>query len=200
MRKGLWIASLILSLPLFSEKPAGDWIAPPRVEMKAGYFFFASQKLRDVYGSGGFEIQASGSYPIKRELHIYGSVGFLEAWGNSTHFDQGTTLWEIPVDVGLKPILRITSYADWYIAVGPRYFYVHQSNHSSFVDQTVSKNGIGLFANTGFHFFPIDHLLVDLFGEYSYQPVDISSSKSGAHGRDTQVGGFYFGAGLGYLF
>lgn len=195
----------ILGIALFSTTFAQDNMSPPKempsstFEIKTGYFFFASQTMRNVYNYGGFQIQTCGSYTILKHLQLYGSIGFLEAWGKSLHFHQKTALWQIPVDLGLKPVLSLSPSVQWYAALGPRYFYLYQDNQSSSVNSYV-KNGIGMFVNTGFHFFPANHLLVDLFGEYSYEPVHSSSWKSGVHGRSVQVGGFSFGAGLGYTF
>ena len=173
---------------------------PPLWEVKGSYFFFASSVMRDIYGSGGFEVQMSGSYPICRGLQIYGSVGFLEAWGQSQNFHQDTSIWQIPVDLGLKPVITIASFAEYYLAVGPRYFYVHQHNDSNYVNKNTSRNGAGLFVNTGFNFFPIPHLLVDVFAEYAYEPTNFSSDIRNVYGGDVQVSLFNFGAGIGYAF
>jgi hypothetical protein len=64
----------------------------------------------------------------------------------------------------------------------------------------MSQNGLGGFVNMGFNFFPCRHLLVDVFGEYSYNRMHFHSSKTNSYGESAQVGGFAFGAGLGYAF
>jgi hypothetical protein len=172
----------------------------PLLEAKAGYFFFASEKMSEVYRDGGFEVQLSGSFPIYRCLQVYASAGYLQAWGQSENGHQDTTIWEIPIDLGLKPVLNIASYAQYYIALGPRYFYVHQHNDSSYVNRNLSKNGVGFFINTGFNFFPIRHLLIDIFGEYAYEAPRFSSSKPNVFGGKIQISKFTFGAGVGYAF
>ena len=172
----------------------------PLLEGKVGYFFFASEKMRDVYSNGGFELQWSGSYPVYECLQIYASLGYLQAWGTSESGGQSTTLWQIPVDLGLKSIFNIASFAQYYIGLGPRYFHIHQHNDSAYVDRNVSDNGIGLFSNMGFNFFPIRHCFVDLFGEYAYEPAHFSSSKPNVFGGDAQMSVFTFGIGVGYAF
>ena len=176
------------------------YATPPIIEVKAGYLIFASQKMRDVYHCGGPEIQLTGAYPIKENLEIYGNIGFLQAWGKSLHLHERTIFWRIPVDLGLRPVFNLTSFMQWYAALGPRYFYAHQHNISSFVNRKIGKSGIGAFANTGFSFFPSSHFLIDIFGEYSYEPLHFSSSKTNVSTRTLQVGGFYFGVGFGYAF
>lgn len=170
------------------------------LEMKAGYFFFASSEMRDVYSSGGFALELSGSCPIYNWLQIYGSMGYLQASGTSQGGDQSTTIWQLPIDLGLKPVFNIASFIQYYIAIGPRYFYVHQHNDSFFVDQNLGKSGIGFFANTGFNFFPTRHLFIDIFAEYAYEPVSFSSSKTNVFGSRIQVSPVVFGAGIGYAF
>jgi hypothetical protein len=64
----------------------------------------------------------------------------------------------------------------------------------------MNKNGFGGFANMGFNFFPCKNLFIDVFGEYSYGRMHFHSSKTNSYGQTAQVGGFTFGAGLGYVF
>lgn len=181
-------------------EPFYEGICLPRIEAKAGYFIFADKKMRDIYPHGGFEVQLSGSYPIKEWLHMYGSVGFIEAIGKSKPLHQKTTFWQIPVDLGLKAIMSITPCAEWYVALGPRYFYAHQHNHSSSVDSNLSKNGFGLFVNTGIEYFFTPCWYATCFGEYAYEPIRPSSSKTGVHTRRVQIGGYTVGIGAGYRF
>lgn len=171
----------------------------PLLETKASYFFFAGSNISKVYQDGGFQVQLSGAYPIRRGLQAYSSLGFSEAWGRSESFLQKTTLWQLSVDLGLKPVITIASFAQYYFAAGPRYFYVHQHNRSSYVHHIVVKNGAGFFVNTGFNFFPIPHLAIDLFGEYAYEPARFSSSNN-IYGRNVQLSLLSFGVGIGYAF
>ena len=205
MIKKLLILGFILSVFIFSPNSAqGDLftndICSLKVETKAGYFFFTNKKMRDVYKNGGYEIQISGSYPLRGCLDLYGSIGFIDATGRSLNFNQKTDFWQIPVDLGLKQTINIASCIDWYAALGPRYFYAHQHNHSDYVNRNIGKSGLGLFVNTGFDYYLNCNFYIKLFGEYSYQQIKPSSSEIGVNNRNLQVGGFYFGAGLGYAF
>ena len=172
--------------------------AGPMAEVKSGYFLFATSKMRDIF-DGGFGVQGCGSYPVWRWLQIYGSVGFLKQSGKTSSGDA-TSIWELPVDVGLKPVFNLYRSVQYYFAIGPRYFYVHQHNDSPYVDRNIAKNGVGLFVNTGFNFYLFRGLFIDVFGEYSYQPIHFSPSKTNVYGKSSQVGGFLFGGGLGYSF
>jgi len=172
----------------------------PSIEFKAGYFFFASSKMRDVYNQGGIDLQLCGAYPIWKGLEIYGSVEYLERSGHSLSSHRKTSLWEIPVNLGLKPVITICEQVQWYFTLGPRYFYVHQHNDSPYVNRNEGKSTVGMFANTGFNFIFWKHLLLDVFGEYSYGKIHFHTSKLGVQTRDLQIGGFTFGGGLGYAF
>jgi hypothetical protein len=187
----------LLAFLVFSVK---GFCAEPSLEAKLGYFFFADSKMRKVYDEGGVDLQLSGSYPVWKWLHLYGSVEYLQRSGHSLSDHQKTDIWQIPVTVGLKGCVTICSWASYYLTAGPRYFYVHVHNDSSYVDRNLDENGIGGFLGTGFSFFPYRHFLVDLFGEYSYERVHLNTSKRNVETKSMQIGGFVVGIGLGYGF
>lgn len=170
------------------------------LETKASYFFFSNSKMNKVYQNGGFQLQLSGSYPIWKILQLYSSIGYSHAWGRSISFHQRSSIEQLSIDLGLKPVFTINSFAKYYLALGPRYFYMHQQNHSSYVSSTINKSGAGLFTNTGFNISPCPHLIIDIFGEYTYEPINITSSRANVYGTKTQLSFFSFGAGIGYNF
>ncbi len=173
----------------------------PILEVKAGYFFFANHTMRKIYDDGGLDVQLSGSCPVLDGLNLYGSVEYLSKHGRSLSGDQRTSVWMLPVSLGIKPIFFISPRIQYYFAIGPRYFYFHQHNHSSYVPTNASRNGIGGFVNTGFNFLSRKNLLIDVFGEYSYEKTHFHSyDKTHVEGEKVQVGGFVFGGGLGYAF
>jgi hypothetical protein len=172
----------------------------PLLELKAGYFFFSDSKMKKVYKQGGYDFQLCGSTPLWKWLQIYASAEFLEKEGKSLNDSQSTRIWEIPLSLGLEAVAKINKQTHYYFMIGPRYFFVHVHNRSHFVDKTLNENGLGGFLGTGFHFFPCEHFLIDLFGEYSYCRLHFHSHKENVHARSVQVGGFVFGGGLGYAF
>ena len=172
----------------------------PTIEFKTGYFFFSESKMRKVYNKGGLDLQIAGSYPVWRWLQIYGSVEYIERHGQSLNDHQKTRIWEYPISLGLKSVAKICEKTQYYFTIAPRYFFVHVHNNSPFMDRKMNQNGIGGFVGTGFNFLPTPHLLIDVFGEYSYCKLHFHTHKSNTTGRAVQVGGFAFGAGLGYAF
>ena len=156
--------------------------------------------MRSIYKEGGGSLQLAGTYPIWKCISLYGAIGYQERSGRSHFAHESTRIWQIPIDVGVKPIFNITDTVQYYFAVGPRYFHLKQHNNSSDVQRNVVRNGVGFFVNTGFNFFPWRRVTADVFGEYSYERLSPNSSKTVRFGKGIQVGGLLFGMGLGYRF
>lgn len=174
------------------------------VELKGGYFIFANKKMHKVYDNGG-QVQLSGTYPLTNlcdcfRLDLYGSVGYQHSSGKSIGEHQKTSIWQVPVDLGLRPVFTMTPSLQLYASLGPRYFYIHQHNSSSYVYKDKGRSGIGLFVNTGFNYLICQNLILDVFGEYSYEKTHFHRHDSQYYTRDLQVGGYTIGAGLGYQF
>lgn len=179
--------------------------AQPQIEVKTGYFTFSNSKLRKVYDQGGWDVQLAASYPLgnlteRWQLQAYGAVEYFHRSGKSLQGNERSSLYSIPVNIGLKPLLKVTECLDYYFALGPRYFYLRQSNTSPYVYKNRSESGLGFFINTGFNFRLCDRLFLDIFGEYSYATVQFCSGKPRAYTRNIQVGGFTVGGGVGYTF
>jgi hypothetical protein len=173
---------------------------PPLVEVKAGYFFFTESPLNEIYDAGGIDLQLSASYPIWKQLQLYGSVEFLEKSKKSRHGKNEKSLWEIPLSIGLRPVFPIAPDVYYYFTVGPRYFIVHTHNHSSDDDEKIHSRGFGGFVNTGLLFIVGKCWAVDVFAEYSYKKMHFRSSHEKEQEESVQVGGLTFGTGFAYLF
>lgn len=189
----------------FTHEGAPCCFSQPLLEIKAGYFIFSNSKLRKVYNKGGLDIQLCASYPLwnlanRWTLSAYCAVEYFQRSGRSIHGHQKTAVWSVPINVGIKPIYKINANLNYYFAIGPRYFYLHQHNRSSYVYKNKSRSGLGLFVNTGFNYALSNHFVIDIFGEYSYAKVHLHSRKSNVYTRNIQIGGFTFGGGLGYQF
>ncbi|MDP1834413.1 MAG: hypothetical protein Q8K75_00660 [Chlamydiales bacterium] len=204
----LLVASSIAATQGFSSEPVeeGAWyyLPEPLVEVKAGYFNFSDSKLRKIYDKGGLDMQLCASYPLRYMnqwvLNAYGAVEFFQRSGTSLNGDQKTSLWSIPINLGIKPVYTISPNMQYYFAIGPRYFYIHQHNSSPYVYRNRSGNGLGFFANTGFHRMLDDGLMIDVFAEYSYGKVRFQGGRPAVYTTSMQIGGVTLGAGLGYEF
>jgi hypothetical protein len=168
----------------------------PLIEAKAGYFFFIDSPMQEIFNQGGLDLQVSGSYPIWRGLHVYGSVEWLQKSGSS--HGRKTDLWEVPISAGLKPVFPITCHLEYYFTLGPRLFFVGINDHYHTGRRHQSRAAFGGFLNSGLLFNFDSGFTLDLFGEYSYGKASFHNGI--AHGKSVQVGGLTFGLGLGYTF
>ena len=193
----------LLSL-FFLMLPLSCFALSPLVEVKAGYFFFTDSKLNKIFHNEGEDVQLSVSLPFANfgcwELDVYGSFEFWERTGRSLHGLQNTRFQGYPISIGFKPVLWITSHAQLYSTVGPRYVVTHVHNFSDYVDKHLVRGGFGVFANLGYLYTLSNCLTFDLFGEYSYVPVSYHTRKTNVMAHTIHVGGFTFGGGLGYRF
>lgn len=177
----------------------------PLFEVKAGYFFFSDSKMRKVYDKGGIDVQLCTAYPFLNLINgwtvsAYGALEYFHLSGRSLNGDQKTSLWAVPINIGLKSHYEISPHCEYYLAAGPRYLHLHQHNHSNYVYKNRSKNALGFFVNTGFYYSLNDCWVLDIFGEYSYAKMHFHGGRSNVYTRNIQVGGFTFGGGLGYRF
>jgi hypothetical protein len=174
----------------------------PYIEAKAGYFFFVTSPMSDVYNQGGLDVQISGAYPVARYLRAYGSVEYFNKSGRSLKGNQHTSIWAVPFSLGIQPVVYLNS-ADtltYYVTLGPRYFLTRAHNNSTYVSEHIRSNGWGAFANTGFTITLYNHLKLDFFGEYSYGRLHYKSTIPNSQGSHAQISGLTFGGGLSYAF
>jgi hypothetical protein len=161
--------------------------------------------MRKVYDTGGVDIQLAMSYPLWNpiqgwSLNAYGAVEYFHLCGKSINGHQNTSIWAVPVNIGLKPVYAINANTQYYFGVGPRFFYISQHNHSCSVYKNKAKNGVGFFLNTGFNYIFCTGFVIDIFGEYSYAKTHFHSGNSRIYTRNIQTGGFTFGGAFGYEF
>ena len=175
-------------------------VAESALEAKAGYLFFGDHKMREVYDDGGLDLQVCATFPAWQWIQVYLSVDSNQRHGKSLNIGQKTRFWEYPVSLGLQAVAAIIPQMHYYFTIGPRYIYAHVHNNSPYVDREMNHSTVGGFVNTGFHFFLLEHFLIDLFGEYSYARMHFHAHKKYAYGENAQVGGFTFGGGMGYAF
>lgn len=170
------------------------------LEIKPGYFFFANQTLGKIY-HGGFEIQGSLSYPLWEMIALYGSLGYLQVKGRSLQGNQKTSIFQVPLDIGLRIVADLNECANGYLSIGPRYFYFRQHNDSIYVNRNICRNGLGFFINGGCNFVKNEYFLLGIFGEYAFEQLSFNSMIPNVYGRQNmQVGGFTFGASIGFVF
>ncbi len=83
----------------------------PLFEVKTGYFFFSDSKMSKIYDQRriGYSIMCFLSFMESDEgwtLNAYGAVEYFHRSGKSINGHQKTSLWSVPVNIGLKACLR----------------------------------------------------------------------------------------------
>lgn len=198
---------VVLSLiTLFTTQgDCSDFFADSLVEIKTGYFFFTDSTMRNIYDKGGFDLQLCASCPLQDlstrwSLNAYGAFEYFECSGHSLNDHQKTSVWAIPFNFGLQPVYAFNAKLNYYVTIGPRYFYIHQHNDTSYLYKNKSRNGLGFFVNTGLKYALRDHLVIDIFGEYSYAKTHFHNKRAAVYTTNFQIGGLTFGGGVGYQF
>ena len=195
MIKKICALAIVCAMPSLHGQISCAWL-----EIKPGYFFFANHTLRKIY-NGGFEIQGSVTYPLCGMIALYGSLGYVHVKGKSLGGNQKTSISQIPLDGGIRAIVDVGECVKGYLSIGPRFFHFHQHNNSTYVNRDIRKNGFGFFINGGCNFIKSDCVLLGVFGEYAFEQKSFKSAIPNVYGRrDLQVGGFTFGASVGFTF
>jgi hypothetical protein len=161
---------------------------------------FTDPRMQSVYYGEGADIQLSSTYTVWNWVQLYAAVDYLRRRGLFLEAEEKTFITEIPVSFGIKPFVELSSKSQYFLALGPQYIYVHQHTRSATGDRNTSDHGFGGFLKTGFTFFPISHLVIDAFLEYTFGWADLNFSEEDVSFRTVQIGTIAFGAGLGWTF
>ena len=127
-----------------------DSASDPMIELKVGYFIFSDSRMRKVYDKGGIDLQLSSAFPICKWLQIYASCEFFQRSGKSLNLNENTSIWGVPLNLGLRSIFEISERSRYYLSAGPRYTFIQAHNQSSYVPHHVNNSAVGGFVNTGF--------------------------------------------------
>ena len=156
---------------------------------------------RGHHGCGGGYFGLVGQHPFCDYFDLYGSIGYRKVSGHALNTCEKTSLSVFPLDIGIKPIFNFCERFYYFFAIGPRFFYFHQHNYSPSVDCKINNGGVGLFVNTGFNIQLADCFLLGIFGEYSYEKKKVCPIMPNVFSNGSvQMGGFAFGASLGFVF
>jgi len=157
------------------------------LELKLGYFSPSNSDFRDIYG-GGINFGAEVTYPIKKCLAVWMSLGYFSKKGNLTYTAEETDLRIIPLSIGVKGFLRAGGKIDVYAGLGLDYNIYHEEN----VLGTVNDGGIGFLVKAGGYIKLSAKVVIDIFLVYSTCSLEPAAFKF-------NVGGFQGGLGFGLI-
>ncbi len=209
------------TLPTFgAQKTQQQVTTPPKtqegpegilLEFRTSYFYPLSSSYRAIFPNGNANYQITGAFPVYdgtnvwvRGLDLWAGVDYYGQNGKSTILKEKTSIWIVPITLGLKyffPPLGETYPVNFYVASGMKYFFVHTHNHSSYVQQNVNTNGMGGVVESGLTITFIQHLVLDVFGAYSFRTfggpeINLPNVES----TGLNISNINVGLGLGYKF
>lgn len=168
-------------------------------EAKAAYFRPTNSTVRDIYGSAQGLYTLEISPQLWKNLYGFTSGSFLYLRGHSTVDNSATTLYCIPIGLGLKYLWKV-SRADIYLGAGALGAYSHTKNDSPYVFETTARWGyggvfkLGTLVNKNAFFF-------DFFTEYTIIHIPFSNTRNGTIvPQNGDLSGWSLGAGIGYRF
>ena len=159
-------------------------------EFKMGYFRFDDKNLRHRYEKGLLDMQLTSSFCFWKPLYAYVGIEYIGDDGRVPKTHIKTKIRLVPISAGVQYLQPITYDLKYYVTLGARYFFAHQWTPSA----SLTRNGLGGFANTGFMYYLSPNIVIDFFGEYSYKKMHFKGM-----GGNLQVGGMTLGAGIGYF-
>jgi hypothetical protein len=164
------------------------------------YYLPISNKVRQIYDSGGLNWNFSLSILLFRNLYLWESFDYFNKTGSSINGGQKTSLTILPFTLGLKFIYPIGNYRI-HLAGGGKYYFVFNQNSSSYVDRKIDLNGLGGAAELGFSRLFWESLQISIYGNYSF--IDLKknkTSKTNVFIDRADLSGFYLGGGIGFCF
>jgi hypothetical protein len=157
------------------------------LEFKLGYFSPSNADFRDIYG-GGINFGAEVTFPVKKCLAIWMSLGYFGKTGELTYTLEETTLRIIPISAGVKCMLKAGAKIDVYGGLGLDYNIYREKN----VLGTVNHGAVGFLVKAGGYIKLSAKVLIDIFLAYSTCSMEPDAFKF-------NVGGFQGGLGFGLI-
>lgn len=162
------------------------------LEAKAAWYVPTSSRFRSIYGWGNGIYALEANFQIRNEWYIYSSGAFFISHGESagTAPSLKTTIWFIPVTLGVKYLSHFTAYNylwAWYAGAGGVGTYMQIHDNDPFVKEHFKNVGGGANFQLGGIWYLTEHFLIDLFAQYTVNYVPTSRKTANLSG--TSLGG-----------
>lgn len=169
------------------------------IEGRLGYFVPSSGLVKEVYHHGGVEPEIEATLRVYKELRVWANFNAFYRKGRSKELQDSTSIQLYPLSSGLKYNFRILDPFYVYLGLGPSITWAIICNHSPYVKGRVQKTCWGVVGKSGFTYYFSNHILIDLFADYSYSRLS-KISRPGVESTSVNVGGLRIGLGLGWAF
>jgi hypothetical protein len=166
------------------------WSSAVSVEVRGGYFFPASQDLRDVY-KNGLTFGADLTVPVWKGLSAWAGIDYFGKNGKLTFTQESTTIRIMPLFAGLK-LQSASSAVSPYVAAAAGYFMFKETNAIGIA----SGGKLGFLGQFGLLVKIAKRVSLDIHGRYS-------SSRYKSEGPEpftTELGGLQAGLGVAFRF
>jgi len=166
------------------------------LEGKISYYYQTDSTTRKIMGNGvlyGLE----SSFQAYCGWYPWLSVSILPNSGHSIGERNNTTMYLVPIGVGLKYLYEFGCYSTIYVGAGalPAYLYTHDRAP---VKRVRTKWDIGGIFKAGY-LVDMNCFFLDIFLEYLLLTMNFSDTDKTA-GRDADLSGLSAGGGIGYRF
>jgi hypothetical protein len=172
------------------------------VDANIGYFYPFSHTLREVI-AGSVDYQLQLTYKWSKHWGAFVGGDFFYNTGHSTGDHAKTTLWILPITIGIKAFGTLWATNDFsqvvqgYVLLGPRWNYIHSSNNSPNVDHHTNGQGFGGMGGLGLSYL-VHQFTVNAIVNFSFANLHAHSDKHNVKAPNTQVGGMVIGGGIGW--
>ncbi len=158
-----------------------------RVLVTGNYFSPREGNLKTLYENGmmyGAEINVG----VTDFVELWFAESYFSKTVSNTDSDSEYKVYLIPIELGLKVRLN-KGVVNPYFGIGGGYFQYREKTP----DGEVREQNIGFIGQSGLFLKMSGFFVVDIYAQFKYCPLTTAAEKF-------DVGGFHFGAGLGFEF
>ncbi|MBY0529636.1 MAG: hypothetical protein K2P51_05535 [Rhabdochlamydiaceae bacterium] len=165
-------------------------------ELRGGYFYPFSHVMREIYKSGGPEIEVEQTANVYENLNLWLNFNYFQRSGHSLGLKHPTSIHLYPLSLGVKYNISLMNNLDLYLGLGGSYTWANIHDNSSFVKQHIHRQGFGGVGKFGFLYFFGKRFFIDLYADYYYTKI---CGVHHSHNQSTSqnVGGLRTGLGWG---
>jgi hypothetical protein len=173
-----------------------DFITDWQIEGRVSYFYPFSHLFRKIYNDGGVDYGLEVSKKIYCDIYGWAGLDWFYKRGHSDGLHNKTSIrlntgtfglkymYTLPFFDSLRGSIPLLQCVRSYIGLGAAYSKLRIWNHSHFVRERVNKYVWGGILKTGFQIDLGCGVFLDIFSDYTYQPVDFKGKN--CHREDSR--------------
>lgn len=174
------------------------------LEFKGAYLLPTHDSFKDIYHHGSGLYGAELTARIFGMGNLYGFMGidYFQKKGTLPKLCDSTKIMLLPITIGLKYLVPILPIVDLYSGLGFQPVCARIKNFLPFIGSIQSQWGFGGIAKVGAYIDLSNHIILDLFIDYSFAHMKSKQSKqvNALVFPKINMSGPVFGVGLGFGF